>query len=325
MKVSIITPLFNKGPYIAETIASVCAQTLPDWEMIVVDNGSTDDGPEQVRSISDQEERICLISSPKRGPGAARNFGLARASGEWVLFLDADDLLEPDYLTIQLDTASRNPQADIIAGFWQEFRDGDPSKLELKQPTGMGQSSAVVCQTSIGYAPWALHTAIIRRTHLTPERQWHEELDGELTEDTAFWFSIIMDSELAWSNCRGALYRTNTFNSRNAFNHAHQWLTAVQKIVDVNLRTLGSLGGKPSPNQCETLMRVFEDHYRRATRSNNQVVALEALAAARLWLRLCRSKSIAILLRKCLGLGWMSRIARCRLSPSAMNNDYNSP
>src|ERR1700735_4941661 len=94
--VSIITPLFNKAPYVAETIQSVLAQTMADWEMIVVENGSTDEGPNVVRQFNDP--RIHLMESPKRGPGAARNLGLERARGEWILFLDADDLIERDYL-----------------------------------------------------------------------------------------------------------------------------------------------------------------------------------------------------------------------------------
>ncbi len=78
--VSIITALHNKGPYIAETIRSVLAQTVSDWELIVVENGSTDDGPGNAASFSD--ERIRLVISPKTGPGAARNHGLQLACGD---------------------------------------------------------------------------------------------------------------------------------------------------------------------------------------------------------------------------------------------------
>src|SRR5260370_31039183 len=66
-RVSIITALHSKGPYVAETIRSVLAQTMPDWEMIVVENGSTDDGPEIVRQLSNP--RMRLVVSPKQGPG----------------------------------------------------------------------------------------------------------------------------------------------------------------------------------------------------------------------------------------------------------------
>ncbi len=84
-QVGIIAALHNKGPYVAETIRSVLAQTMPDWALIVVENGSTDDGPEIVRQFPDP--RIRLVVSPKQGPGAARNVGLAHATGEMASLL----------------------------------------------------------------------------------------------------------------------------------------------------------------------------------------------------------------------------------------------
>ena len=139
-KVSIITALHNKGPYIAETIRSVLAQTMPDWELVVVENGSTDNGPELVRQFADA--RIRLDVSPKQGPGAARNFGLGLATGEWILFLDADDLIEADYLAQKLETAKNCPQAGIIAGRWQEFVEGKPQQLSMRIPAAYSRTTA---------------------------------------------------------------------------------------------------------------------------------------------------------------------------------------
>src|SRR5471032_1240670 len=110
--VSIITPLFNKELYVGETIRSVLAQTFTDWEMIIIENGSTDKGLEVVRHFSDS--RIRLVESPKQGPGAARNLGLSLATGEWVLFLDADDLLQPFQLAALLSVAQTHPELDLV-------------------------------------------------------------------------------------------------------------------------------------------------------------------------------------------------------------------
>lgn len=87
-RISIITPLHNKGPFVAETLASVQAQTFADWEMIVVENHSSDNGPAQVEHAASQDDRILLLraSDSVRGPCAARNLGLCEARGEWVLF-----------------------------------------------------------------------------------------------------------------------------------------------------------------------------------------------------------------------------------------------
>ena len=114
--ISVITPLYNKGAYVAETIRSVLAQTVSDWEMIIVENGSTDDGPELVGQFLDS--RIRLVDSVKRGPSAARNVGINLAAGEWLLFLDADDLIEKTYLERRLIAGSVDAFAKVVAGPW---------------------------------------------------------------------------------------------------------------------------------------------------------------------------------------------------------------
>ncbi len=95
--VSVVVPLYNKGPHIARTLTSVFAQECPPLEVIVVDDCSTDDGPEKVLAYGDP--RIKLIRNPvNKGPGAARNAGLDVARGRYVTFLDADDEWYPHFL-----------------------------------------------------------------------------------------------------------------------------------------------------------------------------------------------------------------------------------
>jgi hypothetical protein len=96
MLISVIIPLFNKDAYIDRALDSIAAQTHPDVEIVVVDDGSTDDGPERVRRRRDPCVR--LISQANAGPGAARNRGLAEICGDLVAFLDADDAWMPNYL-----------------------------------------------------------------------------------------------------------------------------------------------------------------------------------------------------------------------------------
>ena len=94
--VSVVIPLYNKGKYVERALTSVLAQTYQPFEIIVIDDGSTDDGPENVLKLNDPG--IILIRQENRGPGAARNTGLAMAKGKYVSFLDADDEWLPSFL-----------------------------------------------------------------------------------------------------------------------------------------------------------------------------------------------------------------------------------
>jgi GT2 family glycosyltransferase len=100
MTVSVVIPLYNKAATVERSVRSVLAQTMPDFELIVVDDGSSDRGPDLVAAMTDP--RIRLIRQANTGPGGARNRGLAAAEGELAAFLDADDEWFPTYLERQL-------------------------------------------------------------------------------------------------------------------------------------------------------------------------------------------------------------------------------
>lgn len=100
--VSVIMPAYNAGRHVAESVRSVQAQTYAAWELIIVDDGSTDDTAEVVRSLVVADARVRSVRRPNGGQGAARNTGLGKASGRLIAFLDADDLWLPEKLAAQL-------------------------------------------------------------------------------------------------------------------------------------------------------------------------------------------------------------------------------
>lgn len=107
MKISIITAAYNAGEYIEQMIDSVLTQTA-DFELIIVDDGSTDDTCEKVEKYSIKDERIKLINAQHGGAGHARNVGIDAATGDWIIFLDSDDLLVSNSLNSELTYALSN-------------------------------------------------------------------------------------------------------------------------------------------------------------------------------------------------------------------------
>jgi len=105
--VSIITPSYNTARFIAETINCVLAQTYPDWEMIIVDDCSTDDTDTVVGSFTDPRIRY-LKNEKNSGAAISRNRALREAKGKWIAFLDSDDLWEPEKLEKQIAFMERN-------------------------------------------------------------------------------------------------------------------------------------------------------------------------------------------------------------------------
>ena len=109
MSVSIITPTFNSERFIAETILSVQAQTYQDWEMIIIDDCSTDRTAEIVASFQEKDSRIkYFYNSTNKGSAFSRNLALQKAKGKWIAFLDSDDLWLPEKLEKQIEFMTKN-------------------------------------------------------------------------------------------------------------------------------------------------------------------------------------------------------------------------
>ncbi|MEQ9486508.1 glycosyltransferase family 2 protein [Coleofasciculus sp. F4-SAH-05] len=321
--VSIVVPLYNKAAYIIQAIQSVIQQTLQNWELLIVDNGSTDNSYEQAKQI--QDARIHLLHCPKQGPGAARNYGLIHSQGEWIQFLDADDLLEPKHLEQQIKVANQNPEADIIVSYWQEFPDQNPGQRLLKKPSGFEQSLQALRDSAIAFAPWAVHAALIRHFVLTEDYFWAEELDSFLSEDTAFWFCLLTKCSVAFSNNCGALYRKQLSVCRNDYDNPAKWLKGMKAVTSYNVNFIKYRGDKLSAKQCEMLMRCFLSTANIAHSQGDFTTEREALALANQWFKECDHlggvNTLPLRLRKIFGLRLIQYFLDIR---SSMGNSVKS-
>jgi len=114
--VSVITPAWNAAGYIRETIDSIRAQTFTDWELVLVDDGSTDDTIAIVESYAAVDPRIRLVRQSNSGPSAARNHGMRVAAGDFFAFLDSDDTWDSTFLAAQLAMFERYPETGLVTG-----------------------------------------------------------------------------------------------------------------------------------------------------------------------------------------------------------------
>jgi glycosyltransferase involved in cell wall biosynthesis len=120
-RVSVVVPLYNKGPYVEQAIDSILRSRHPVHEVLVVDDGSSDDGPARVAALG--PGRVRLIAQPHAGVAAARNRGIREAAGDYVAFLDADDCWSPDYLPAIVGLIERFPGCGMYATHFYYFRD----------------------------------------------------------------------------------------------------------------------------------------------------------------------------------------------------------
>lgn len=117
-RVTVLMTLYNKGPYVEEAVQSVLAQTFRDFELLVVDDASTDDGPERVKVVQDPRIRI-LESKVNGGRAAAANRGYAAAKGDYIAPLDADDVMLPERIAKQVDFLDAHPEVCAV-GSWAQ-------------------------------------------------------------------------------------------------------------------------------------------------------------------------------------------------------------
>lgn len=112
--VSVIIPAYNAAGYLEDTVDSVLRQTYPRVQAVIVDDGSTDETPAVAARLAAQDPRVQVVRQDNRGLPGARNTGIRHAAGEYLVFLDADDLLAPDKVERQLGYLLAHPETDLV-------------------------------------------------------------------------------------------------------------------------------------------------------------------------------------------------------------------
>jgi glycosyltransferase involved in cell wall biosynthesis len=221
-QVSVIIPCYNYAHFLPDALASVIAQSFTDWELIVVDDGSTDATLTTARQLIGQhpDRRMRLFHQPNQGNAAARNTGAARAVGEYIMYLDADDLLAPTYLERTTAILRDQPAVGFVYTGMRLF----------------GQDQHDWPSTTYDARLLPLENAVL--SHALLRRAAWEQVGGFDTihplyglEDWDFWLRLAAAGWQGWHiNELLVLYRRHGHSMSNQLRHDQEWDARAQII-----------------------------------------------------------------------------------------------
>jgi len=208
MRISVVIALYNKAAYVLTAVQSALQQSLPTHEVIVVDDGSTDGGAETLAGIDDP--RLRIVRQDNGGVSAARNAGIALASGDWVAFLDADDWQHPDLLRGFAQAHQSCPEAGLLGAPFR-FVERDARPEDLAWPTSPAKFDVETVpdlrRRWMQSAPFASSSVAIR-LELLREMQPCFEVGESYGEDLDLWFRVAERTPVALVCAELAAYRT---------------------------------------------------------------------------------------------------------------------
>ncbi len=187
--ISVIMPCYNAAAHLPESVGSVLAQTFASWELIAIDDGSSDGTLAWLQAQADS--RIWVCPQENRGVSAARNAGLAHARGDYVAFLDADDTWAPNFLEKMQTALQARPEAVLAYCGWQN----------LGLPGGRGEpfvppdyENAAKAETLFAGCRWPIHAALVKREAVLAAGGFDARLKN--AEDYALWLQVATNAPI---------------------------------------------------------------------------------------------------------------------------------
>ena len=181
MKISVIIPVYNVEDYLKKCINSILAQNFEDYEILLIDDGSTDNSGEICDEYANKNQQIKVIHQKNKGLGGARNTGIKAATGKYLLFVDSDDFIKSDMLNILFKTAE-DTNADVVL-FGADFVDEQGKTLSVRMPlcnekiiTKQANQFLLYCKDTCVWDKLFRRSLFIENDIYFPERIWYEDL-----------------------------------------------------------------------------------------------------------------------------------------------------
>lgn len=289
-KISVVIPVYNTAPYLRESIGSIVNQSLRDIEILIVNDGSTDNSAEIIREQAMEDERIQMFEQENQGQSVARNVGLKYASGEYIYFMDSDDVLSSDALE-KLYNRCKGKQLDVLFFDAEIVYEGGQHHLAWDYHRSVRYDEKVIYQ-GIGLlddmlehhtfraAPWLY---LVNRNYLMSQRL--RFYPGIIHEDELFTMLLFMQSHrisslkesLVQHRVRACSTMTQKFSIRNVFcyltvmdelfsySRAHSpALPLIKKYAVYTLNIVFETSVRLSfGNKCKIWYRCFKSGYLR--------------------------------------------------------------
>jgi len=278
-RVSIIIPAYNAAAYVAQTIESALNQTHPHCEIIVVDDGSTDD-----TAMIAEQYSVTVIRQQNQGVALARNTGIAHATGDYFQFLDADDWLLPEKIAASLRYFQQHPTADIIYTDY-EVRDGDMQTRLPNPEIDYREGQLFEYFLNLTSTMFKLPCPLVKRSIVESVNGFRDGMQG--VEDWNFWVRVAHHgAEFRYLDQVLVVYRlTPNSLSKHRINMAYSRLHAMQQLREEGIAPLYGLEDKIAGRHHALAMVLWEHNQRTQARHHlQQTIRLKSDRATVQWI-----------------------------------------
>jgi glycosyltransferase involved in cell wall biosynthesis len=204
--ISIITPTYNRADLLGQTIESVLAQTYPDWELIIIDDGSADNTSEVVSRYLEKDGRIKYFYQENRGLPAARNSGIRKAAGKYLAFLDADDLYFPDSLkNLWGHLHKAPPKTKLVYGDFIIFYDNSTTTRKIRATPPFPRPKLYLQFLISGGNPIVPSATMVEKKAVIDVGMFNESFFS--LEDAELWSRLILKYDIAKVDAQIVRYR----------------------------------------------------------------------------------------------------------------------
>lgn len=235
--VSIIIPTYNRAHLIGETLDSVLAQSYLHWECLVIDDGSTDDTETLINSYQTKDARFQYYKRPNThlsGGNGARNYGFEISRGDYIQWLDADDLLSENKILGQINKTQSNSKCDLVTSKWARYKSCNNINIKNEEPFYNNYSNSLNLIEDLGKVGglFPAHVYLVKRGVIEKSGLWDECLS--INQDGEFFCRVIINSECILFFEEGiAYYRMHQLDNTsliNSYNRAEQRIKSWRMI-----------------------------------------------------------------------------------------------